>query len=401
MPRKAAPLVHAGGNVYDAARGRMRWLFEEFEGNICVGTSGGKDSTVVAELAIETARELGCLPVKMWWLDQECEYESTVRYQRWMADRPETDFRWYQVPFKLFNAANHDSHWLNVWGEGEEWVRDKEPDSIHTNDFWVGRGEKRHLEERFKPVLNQIGMRVAEGGAVLSGLRAEESPARRLTLTTKPYYKWATWSAGGTGNADHPDFYRFSPIYDWTYIDVWKAIEMNGWRYNDFYDQLFRYGGTVHQMRVSNYHHETATNALHYLQEIEPDTWEAATKRLAGLAAYTHQTAAEMRIVRNGLPYMFASWYEYFCHLVNTLIPDEASREKFHAQYRRVKDSLPGMKEREVSMMMCRSVVANDVFGTKADNFVVTWRKVYNDETFRKKEELRARNGKVVVEWAT
>ena len=100
------PIYTFDTNVFDATLARIKWLLEEFDGNVCVASSGGKDSTVVVEMALRAARETGHLPLKVYWLDQECEFAATVAYQRYLADNPDIDFRWYQVPFRLFNAEN-------------------------------------------------------------------------------------------------------------------------------------------------------------------------------------------------------------------------------------------------------------------------------------------------------
>lgn len=45
-------------NVYEAAKQRLNFLFDEFE-DIYVAVSGGKDSTVALYMTLEVARERG------------------------------------------------------------------------------------------------------------------------------------------------------------------------------------------------------------------------------------------------------------------------------------------------------------------------------------------------------
>src|SRR5438309_1370030 len=78
---KSRPRYVSSRTVYDAALDRIRWIFDEFDGDVTVGTSGGKDSTVVMELAAIVARERG-VKLRAWFLDQECEFQSTVDYMR-------------------------------------------------------------------------------------------------------------------------------------------------------------------------------------------------------------------------------------------------------------------------------------------------------------------------------
>ena len=85
-------------NVFDAAERRLDWLYSEF-GDIFVCTSGGKDSTVLLELAARAAGRANRLPVKAVFIDQEFEYQGTVDYMRALRERPdEVDLAWVQSP---------------------------------------------------------------------------------------------------------------------------------------------------------------------------------------------------------------------------------------------------------------------------------------------------------------
>lgn len=362
---RARPRYQIDLDVYEAALQRVRWLFDEFDNKVSVSNSGGKDSTVVLELAAKVNAERGLPPLRVMWLDQECEFDATVRYQRYIAQREDIDFHWYQIPFRLYNATNHDDPWLNVWGEGEEWVREKEPYSIHENPFTKRDGTP---VDRFKEVLAEINIH-SGGGAILTGMRSEESPARRLTMTTKPMYKWVTWCSEGHKRKGFEPYYMFHPIYDWMTRDVWKAIHDNDWVYNDHYDTMFRYGVPTKNMRVSNYHHETALSSLLYLQEAEPETWEKATSRLAGVNTFGQ---LKNDVYVKDLPYMFKDWEEYLHHLIDNLVPSEEYRETFRKQYTRMLNALPDFDKDRVAQVVTSSVLSNDLYGTKIDMFLVT-----------------------------
>jgi predicted phosphoadenosine phosphosulfate sulfurtransferase len=352
--RNFQPSIHVmlPGTVLDAALNRIRWLWDEFDGNVFVATSGGKDSAVTIELALMVARERDALPLDAYWLDQECELASTVDYQRQLADRPEVNLTWYQVPFRLFNATNHQDAWANVWGEGEDWVRPKEPDAYTVNDFG---------EDRFKPLLNAIGQR--HGGAMLTGMRKEESPMRSRGLTTGATYKWVTWVTKGL------DHFKFHPIYDWSFGDVWKAIHDHGWPYNRAYDHQFQYGTSLRDMRVSNYHHETALKTLWWLQEVEPDTWAKAVERHAGLNTAGH-LREDFQVHR--LPFMFRSWAEYHDYLLENLVGDPADRAQFRKLHAQLLRRLPYVDPEECSKAAVQGVIANDFTGTKLSSWTIT-----------------------------
>lgn len=344
------------GNVFDAALNRMRWIFDEFE-NVGMSWSGGKDSAVVLNLALRVAEEKGRLPLDVFWLDQECEYAATVEHAREVQEMPGVRLHWYQIPFRLFNATSHEESWLNVWGEGEEWVRPKEPGSIHENTYGT---------TRFIDTLEAIGRQF---DVVLTGVRSEESPTRRLGLTTSPSYKWATWGSKATRAKGGPTLH---PIYDWSYRDVWKAIYSEGWSYNLIYDVQHRYGVPVQKMRVSNYHHETAIHALFWLQEAEPETWEAATRRVSGIST-AGQIGAE-DFFPTEVPFMFDGWEDYFHYLVEHLPKSEDEAAIFRKQFTGTVRHLWYVDRETIAKACTRSLFANDLYSTKINQFTAVHR---------------------------
>lgn len=353
-------------DVFEAALDRIRWLFDEFENKVLVSTSGGKDSTIVLELAAKVARERGVV-LEAMFLDQECEFQSTIDYQRYiMNERDDINLRWYQVPFLLENSTNHDDPWLHVWGEGEEWVREKEPNSIHENTYG---------QDKFHEILSAISTR-DWNGCQIDGIRADESPARRLLTTSRPMYKWVTWAnvdadpAASSDPANHR--FRFHPIYDWQTPDIWKAIHDNHWRYNTHYDHLYQHGVATKNMRVSNYHHEGALTSLHWLQEIEPETWEAATRRLAGISTYGQLHGDQYP---KTLPYMFKDWVEYMHHLIDNLATQPEHRDSFLNQWATLQRGMPDTNPNELAQVMVKVVIGNDFYGTSVNNYLVTNRK--------------------------
>jgi predicted phosphoadenosine phosphosulfate sulfurtransferase len=366
----ARPQYFLPGNVYDAALRRVRWLYEEFDGKVSVSCSGGKDSTVVVELARIVARERDELPVRVHFLDQEAEYQGTVDYMRRLNADPEIDLEWFQIPFRLFNAASHADEWSYCWDEDlspDQWMRPKEPGTIHVNDFTDGRGR---VIDRFKPLLGAMNART--GGAILTGMRCEESPTRRVFMTSMPTYKWVTW-ASSVGKAKEPA-YLFHPIYDWSYRDVWRSINDGDWDYNAFYDGMFRYGVPLRNMRVSSFHHEESMGSLNYLQEIEPQTWERAIQRYKGANTYAHVGDAQFED-RYKLPYMFRDWQEYFDHLVEKLIPDPVNQQKFHAQLAKARAGLSEFMWDEVIVpSIVGSVISNDIYGSTTDKWIIAQR---------------------------
>jgi predicted phosphoadenosine phosphosulfate sulfurtransferase len=182
-------------------------------------------------------------------------------------------------------------------------------------------------------------------------------------LTYAPKYKWVTW--GAKLGLNHFTFY---PIYDWSYQDVWKAILDNKWSYNAIYDAQFRYGITIPHMRVSNVHHETAINALWYMQEVEPETYDKLTKRLSGVDMASKM--GKVDYFPTELPFMFKDWKEYRDYLLEKLITNPDWKRNFNIWFKR-HDSAFGEQLGKVKYMShIRAILLNDFEGTTLGNLL-------------------------------
>ena len=318
--------IYHNQNVLDAALDRIRWVFDEFP-NVVVNYSGGKDSTVIFNLALQVAREKGRLPLKVMFLDQEAEWQATIdQVERVMTD-PDVEPWWFQMPLKLFNATSTEEHWLQCWDPAAEdrWMRPK----------WDGPAltENVYGTDRFTELFTNILAHhfPDQKACYLTGVRCEESPSRTLGLTHYPTYKGRTW---GKVESHRTEQYSLHPIYDWSYTDVWKAIHEHGWPYNAIYDAQYRYGVKLQNMRVSNVHHETAVHSLFYMQEMEPETYHRLTSRVAGIDAAAKMGTRDYFVY--DLPFMFANWREYRDFLLEKLIDNPEWKAGFKATFARM-----------------------------------------------------------------
>ena len=360
--------VYLPYNVMEAALNRMRWLFDEFE-NVLVSYSGGKDSTVVYNLALQVAREKGRLPLQVFFLDQEAEWEATIDQVKSIMYNPDVKPYWLQVPIKLFNATSVTEHWLQCWAPEDEdrWMRPHDPIAMTQNVYGTDR-----FHEFFRAFVRYHWPHTRT--AQLTGVRAEESPNRRFGLTSYKTYKWVTWGSVIDKEQDH---YTFHPLYDWSYMDIWKAIHENGWSYNAIYDFMYRYGVPVRNMRVSNVHHETAVHSLFMLQEIEPQTYARLTQRIAGIDM-AGKLGKDDYFVRQ-LPYMFASWREYRDFLLDKLITEPTWKENFKRYFNRDELYFYPVAGESLIRAHVNSILTNDWEGVKIENM----RAAINTEQYR------------------
>lgn len=317
--------VYLNQNVYEKAIERIEWLFDNFK-NVVVTYSGGKDSTVVFNLALIVAKKKNRLPLPVVFLDQEAEWESTIEMVREVMSTQGVKPYWMQIPFLLNNSTSSsaENEYLNCWDENEKdiWVREKEPISIKENTY--GTDYFNDL------IVNIIEKEFGEDTAALGGVRTEESPARMMGLTQGETYGGETW---GKIINKQKKIFTFYPIYDWSYSDVWKAIHSNNWRYAKLYDYQYKYGVSINDMRLSSLIHETALKALHYMQEVEPVTWARLVARIKGIN--TEGMLSNETPVPKKLPYMFKSWREYRDYLLEKLIPDEELKKTYRDYFNR------------------------------------------------------------------
>lgn len=313
--------LYSKQNVYEAGLERIRMLFDEFP-HVAVGYSGGKDSTIIFNLCLQVAKEKNSLPLDVIFIDQEAEYSYTVEQVEKIMTMPEVNPMWFQMPIRIFNATSFSEHWLWCWKVGDDWIRPKHPISIKENITGT---------DRFAKLFPAIAKTYYTGKkfCYIAGVRAEESPTRYITLTNKAKYKWITW--GHNLNPKDEEHFTFYPIYDWSYTDVWKAIESNGWSYNKVYDLMYQHGVPLNNMRVSNLHHETAVHSLFFLQEVDSVNYDKLVQRMQGI-----DTAGKMskdNFFPKKLPFMFKDWKEYRDYLLENLVENEEWREKFRTKF--------------------------------------------------------------------
>ncbi len=328
-------------NVLEAAQERIAYVFDEFE-RIYVSVSGGKDSTVLYHLALNEATRRG-RQIHLFFLDQELEYDSTIRLMRTMMHHPNVVPLWHQVPIYMTNATSYTEEMLYAWGPGEEWIREKEPDSIHSIDA--------DYPKRFYPFFDWFEKQQPEGSAFLVGLRADESLNRFRAVTKHPGYKDVRWSS----KTANPGAFKFYPLYDWGHGDVWKYIDDNGVPYNAIYDKMFALNRSIYgTLRVSNLIHEKAFSCLTDLQVLEPETYERVIRRLKS----THCAAiyAKEGLIYNSeaLPAAFGSWREYRDYLLESAPNAPARKARF------VKRFAEQPQDEYTYRQQCRQLLIND-----------------------------------------
>lgn len=368
--------VYVNRTVLEATQERIRFLFDEFE-KIIVSVSGGKDSTVLAHLALMEAQRRN-RKVGIYFLDEEVVYDSTIRQIEYLMEElspANVTPLWFQIPFHLTNATSLSEGQLICWEPGKHklWMRPKKSYSIQHKPWDSSKETVRDKVKGFgfyDAIENFQHSR--RDTAFLVGLRATESMNRWRAVAKNPGYKDVFWCT-----AMPNDCASFYPLYDWNFHDIWKYIYDQKLRYSKIYDYMWKKGMGINEIRVSSLIHEKSFKALVDLPEFEPDTYNRLLKRIQGISV-GNLYGKDSRMLRvSKLPKGFDSWTAYRDFLLETY-PDPDKREIFVRRFARHLDNP------YVARQQCRQLVLNDY----ENNLPVDNKPDPREETIRKWREL-------------
>jgi len=269
-----------GINVYDAAKKRIGWVFDNIP-RIYVSFSGGKDSTVMLHMVMQEAINRG-KKIGVLFVDLEAQYKMTIDHIQSLYEKyaDNIDPYWVSLPLNLRNAVSqYEPQWM-CWKPGREkdWVR-KPPTIAIADESYFGFFRRGMEFEEFVP---EFGKWYGNGKltACFVGIRSDESLNRWRTIATTRKqmidgHKWTTWCGGHLYNA--------YPIYDWKTADVWRYHAKHPeHEYNTLYDRMHMAGLTPHQMRICQPYGDDQRKGLWLFHLIEPDTWGKVVARVNG-----------------------------------------------------------------------------------------------------------------------
>ncbi len=358
-------MLYLETNVFEEGMKRIEMIYDHFD-DVIVCMSGGKDSTVLFHMTLDVARRRGRLPVKVFWLDQEAEWQHTVDYMDKIMRMPEVDPYWFQVPFAFPNNLSTKREVLTCWDEScpNKWVHPKSDIAITEIPDSVPEKEKRKLHDRdkaFYVLMDALPrtMTTSQNCAQISGMRINESPKRRQAISMSA----AVFQGETRGTQKVLGIQNFWPIYDFTNDDIWTAIAKNHWEYNPVYDMQYQYGCSKNKMRVSALIHETAWWSIQMLHEFEPKTYDRLVARCPGTSTFEHGFD-ENSVMPSELPFAFKDWREYRDYLLEHLVDP-----KYHDMYRR---RWKNQNTEDWYTVHVREVILNDTCGTLNQNHKIT-----------------------------
>ena len=278
------PKIYLEKNVLDAAFERLEFIFNHFD-NIYFSASGGKDSSVMLQLANMVAKKKH-RTFDVLYIDFEAQYRLTIEHIYELKQLSQIrDFYHIALPIALRNAVSIlQPKWI-CWEEESRdlWVRDLPKDSINMSNCpfpWFRKGEE------FEEFIIQFASWYQEkyGGIVACGvgIRSDESLNRFRTITFegKEMYEHKHWTTRIKSNDKYTNVYNFYPIYDWKTEDIWGAVSKFDFKYNQVYELMYKNGLSIHEQRLCQPYGDDQKNGLDQFKALEYDTWAKVVNRV-------------------------------------------------------------------------------------------------------------------------
>lgn len=311
--------VYLDKNVYQAFIERVNFVFDEFD-LIYFSVSGGKDSSVMVQLANRIAKERG-RTFDVFYIDMEAQYTATVQHIEELKGLSQIrDFYHICLPLNLSNANSiFQTHW-KCWDESvrDLWVRPMPEDAINIHNhpfgeyFTEGEEFETFITKFPRWLMKKHGKKKVAG---MVGIRTDESYNRfRSIAFGKNLYKGKSWS---TDNRD--GYYSFYPIYDWRTEDIWHAVSRFDLSYNEVYELLWKNGVSIHEQRICQPYGHDQRVSLNQWAVLEPDAWHKVVNRVSG-ANFGNLYCKTSLLGHNGTEKpVHMTWEQYAVFLLESL----------------------------------------------------------------------------------
>ena len=342
--------IYLEKDTLQAACERLEFMLSEFE-NVYFSVSGGKDSSVMIQLANKVAKKLN-KKFDVLFIDFEAQYQKTIAHIEELKKLPQIrDFYHIALPMALRNAVSVlQPKWI-CWEEESKhlWVRDLPKDSINIHNCpfeWFRVGEE--FEEFIVQFAQWYQKKYNTPVACGIGIRTDESLNRFRTIAAdmhKVMYKGYKWTTKLKVKDKYVDVYNFYPIYDWSTEDIWGVVSKYDFSYNTVYELMYKNGMPIHEQRLCQPYGDDQKNGLNQFKALEYETWTKVLNRVNGVNfgnIYCKTTA--LGNLKSSKP-EFMSWQEYTVFLLESI--GIYNRDLMMHYYRKIKKFMMWYKTKE------------------------------------------------------
>lgn len=277
--------IYTEKNVLDAAFERLEIMFKNFD-NIYFSFSGGKDSSVMIQLANQVAQKMNKV-FDVLYIDLEAQYSHTIQHIEELKKLSQIrDFYHIALPMALRNAVSVlQPKWI-CWEEENKhlWVREMPKDSINIHNCpfeWFKKGEE--FEEFTIQFANWYQEKWQGMVACGVGIRTDESLNRFRTIAFKDkkiLFNNYNWTTKMKMNERPIEVYNFYPIYDWSAEDIWGAVSQLNLKYNYIYELMYKNGLSIYEQRLCQPYGDDQRKGLDQYKALEYETWSKILNRV-------------------------------------------------------------------------------------------------------------------------
>lgn len=316
--------IYLEKNVLEAAIERLTIMFQNFE-NVYFSVSGGKDSSVMVQLANQVAASMN-KKFDVLFIDLEAQYRYTIEHVEELKQLSQIrDFYHIALPIALRNAVSVlQPKWI-CWEEESKhlWVRSRPEDSINSTNCpfpWFKKGEE--FEEFIVQFATWYQQKYQGKVACGIGIRTDESLNRFRTIAfqeKKITFQNYNWTTKLKVNEKHIEVYNCYPIYDWATEDIWGAVSKLNLKFNYIYELMYKNGVSIYEQRLCQPYGDDQRNGLDQFKALEYDTWSKVLNRVNGVNfgnIYCKTTA--LGNIKSCKP-EFMTWQEYTVFLLESI----------------------------------------------------------------------------------
>lgn len=314
------PKIYTDKDVLTACFERLEYTFNNFD-NVYFSVSGGKDSSVMVQLADMVAKKLN-KKYDVLFMDFEAQYKATIDHIQelkklsgirnfyhccleWNEDNGVSQFE----PEWITWDHTKKSIWVRPMPKGKEIIN---RDNCPFDFYFDGMEDFNFTKEFTKWYINEHGGTVACG----VGIRSDESLNRFRTIaqSNKDLFNDLRWTTKICENG-----YNFYPMYDWRTEDIWGAVAKFNLMFNEIYELMYKNGLSIHQQRLCQPFGMDQRQGLDQFKALEPDTWEKLLNRVSGcnLGAIYCRTELLGHIKSSKPSHM--TWEEYSMFLLESI----------------------------------------------------------------------------------